>query len=143
MAGELESITRRWFEEVWNRGREEAIDEMLAPDCVGHGLKGPDGVEVTSVAAFKEFYRAFRSAFPDIRIVVEHTISEGDCVTSRCSVTATHTGDGLGFAGTGRSVAFGGIGIMRVRDGKIVEAWNSFDMLTMFQQLGVGPTLPS
>jgi steroid delta-isomerase-like uncharacterized protein len=120
---------------VWNQGRVETIDEMLAPDCVGHGLVGPDGVEVTSVDAFKEFHRTFKSAFPDMRIDVEHTISEGDCVAARCSVRATHTGHGLGIAPAGKQAAFGGVNIMRIRDGKIVESWNHFDMLTLFKQI--------
>jgi hypothetical protein len=43
------SIQRRWFEEVWNQGREATIDELLAPDVVGHGLVDPNGNEVTGI----------------------------------------------------------------------------------------------
>jgi hypothetical protein len=32
---------RRWFEEVWNKGRADAIEEMLAEDAVIHGLGDP------------------------------------------------------------------------------------------------------
>ena len=35
------TFMERWFEEVWTKGREEAIDEMMAPHTKGHGLKGP------------------------------------------------------------------------------------------------------
>ena len=38
---------------------------------------------------------------------------------------------------TGKPVAFEGMLMFRVRDGKVVEAWNSFDFLKMFQQMGV------
>ena len=37
MAQENSALIRRWFEEVWNKGRMEAIDEMASPDVVGHG----------------------------------------------------------------------------------------------------------
>ena len=37
MAQENSALIRRWFEEVWNKGRMEAIDEMASPDAIGHG----------------------------------------------------------------------------------------------------------
>ena len=54
-----------------------------------------------------------------------------------CKFKATHTGAGFGMESTGNPVAFEGMLIFRVRDGKVVEAWNSFDFLKMFQQMGV------
>jgi hypothetical protein len=36
MTEDERGLGRRWFEEVWNRGRREAIPEMLAPDGVLH-----------------------------------------------------------------------------------------------------------
>ena len=40
-------LGKRWFEEVWNKGRREAIAEMLAPDALIHEgestAKGPEG----------------------------------------------------------------------------------------------------
>jgi hypothetical protein len=29
-------LGRRWFEDVWNKGRRDAIPEMLAPESVLH-----------------------------------------------------------------------------------------------------------
>ncbi len=94
------TVLERWFEEVWNRGREAAIDEMCDLNVVGHGLTDADGNEVHNVTAFKVFYRQFRSAFPDIHIKVEDTVSEGDKTVARCLVTGTHDGHGLGMAPT-------------------------------------------
>ena len=68
----------RWFEEVWNQGRESAIDEMMSPNTIGHGLSSPDGKEIDGMPSFKSFYKTFRSAFPDIHIKVEDTVTEGD-----------------------------------------------------------------
>ena len=39
MAKEQNNILHRWFEEVWNNGRTEVIDEMIAPDTIAHGLE--------------------------------------------------------------------------------------------------------
>ena|ERR1700742_929912 len=132
-----DTVQHRWFEEVWNKGRADAIDELGAPDVLGHGLVDADGNEVRGVEAFKSFYEKFRSAFPDIQITVEDTVSEGDKVLARCHVKATHTGEGLGFPPTNKPVDFTGMCLIRIENGKIAESWNSFDFLTMFQQLGV------
>ena len=130
------SLVRRWFQEVWNSGRAEAIDEMFAEEGVAHGLTDESGAELRGPAHFRVFHRQFREAFPDIEVVVEDTVSEGDKVAARCSVRARHQGDTLGFAATNRPVEFDGITIVRIRDDKIVEAWNNFDFMAMFQQLG-------
>jgi steroid delta-isomerase-like uncharacterized protein len=137
MSEENKALFRRWFEEVWNQGRAEAIDELFAADGVAHGLAGAGGEEMRGPAGFREFHRSFREAFPDIRITVEDILAEGDKVAVRCAVRATHRTDSLGFAATDRPVDFEGMCIVRVRDGQIVEAWNSFDFMSMYQQLGV------
>jgi predicted ester cyclase len=51
-------------------------------------------------------------------------------------VRGKHQSDSLGFAATNQPTEFTGITIVRVRDGKIVEAWNNFDFMTMRKQLG-------
>ena len=133
-------LVRRWFEEVWNKGRVEAIDEMFAPDGLAHGLGGADGAPLRGPDGFKPFFHTFKEAFPDIEVVVEDVIAEGDKVAARCTVRAKHQGDTLGFAATERPIEIGGICIARSRNGQIVEAWNHFDFLAMYQQLGVAPT---
>ena len=84
----------------------------------------------------KPFFQKFRAAFPDIEVVVEDTVSEGDKVAARCTVRGKHQSDSLGFAATQQPMEITGITIVRVRDGKIVEAWNNFDFMSMFKQLG-------
>ncbi|HYH84028.1 MAG TPA: ester cyclase [Pyrinomonadaceae bacterium] len=136
MSEENKTLMRRWFEEVWNKGREEAIDEMFAEDGVANGLADESGEPLRGASGFKPFFHKFREAFPEIEVVVEDVISEGDKVAARCTVRGRHRGDTLGFAATDQPVEFTGMTITRIRDGKIVEAWNNFDFMAMFQQLG-------
>ena len=136
MAKETDALVRRWFEEVWNKGREEAIDEMFGEECVAHGLADEAGRPLRGPADFKPFFRRFRGAFPEMEVVVEETVCEGDRVAARCTVRARHRGDTLGFAATERPVEFTGMTIARVSGGKIVEAWNNFDFMSMYGQLG-------
>jgi steroid delta-isomerase-like uncharacterized protein len=130
------AFIRRWFEEVWNKGREEAVDEMFAEEGVANGLVDESGQPLRGPGGFKPFFRRFREAFPEIEVTVDDTVSEGDKVAARCTVRGAHRGDTLGFAATNKPVEFTGICIVRVADGKIVEAWNNFDFMSMFGQLG-------
>jgi steroid delta-isomerase-like uncharacterized protein len=128
-------LGRRWFEQVWNQGRREAIAEMLAPDAVLHD----GGIDTTGPEEFYPFFDRMRATFSELHVNVEETIASGEKVCVRWSCTAKHTGDGLGIALSGKTVHVTGITIMRVGDGKLVEGWQNWDMLGMMEQIqGLG-----
>jgi len=131
------ALLRRWFDEVWNEGRAEAIDEMFAEGGIAHGLSEVPETPLKGPGGFKPFHSTLRGAFPDIEVVVEDMIAEGDKVAARCSVRGKHSGDHLGIAASNAPVDFTGIAIVRIEDGKIVEAWNNFDFMRMNRQIGV------
>ena len=133
---ENKALIRRWFEEVWNKGRADAIPELFADDGIAHGLSDDPANPLRGPAGFLPFHAQFREAFPNIEVVVEDTIAEGDKVVARCSVKGKHVGDSLGFKATGAQAEFDGMTIVRIKDGKIVEAWNNFDFMKMYKQLG-------
>ena len=137
MAKKQNTILHRWFEEVWNKGTAELIDELIAPECIAHGLEDPSGKAVHRPEEFEKFFLDFCRAFPNTRINAQETVSEDDLVVAYCKVSATHKGEAFGMQATGRLIAFDGTLMFRVRDGRVVEAWNSFDFLKMFQQMGV------
>ncbi|PYS27594.1 MAG: ester cyclase [Acidobacteria bacterium] len=130
------ALMRRWFEEVWNKGRAEAIPEMFADEGIAHGLSEDPANPLRGPAGFLPFHTQFREAFPNIEVVVEGQLAEGDLVATRCTVRGKHTGDSLGFAATQSPVDFTGVTITRIKAGKIVEAWNNFDFMKMYRQLG-------
>jgi len=135
MADDRVTLVHEWFEQVWNRGDVAAIDRLMADDVVIHGLQDADGRQLEGKQGFIPFFHRFREAFPDLQIVVEDTVVEGDTMACRCTVRGTHRGHTLGFAATHRPVDFSGMCIVRVRNGKIVEGWNNFDFATMSAQL--------
>src|SRR5215211_7912627 len=106
---EARAVLRGWFEEVWNKGREEAIDELFAEDGIAHGLVDENGEELRGPANFKPFFRKFRDAFPDIEVIIEDCICEGERAAARCTVRGRHLGDGLGVAATKNAVEFSGL----------------------------------
>ena len=128
---------RRWFEEVWNKGRMDAIEEMCLPNAIGHG-QAQHKVDV-GLQEFKQFARSLRSAFPDIRVTIHETLAQGDKVLARWTAVMVHRGAFLGIAPTGRTVEVTGMSLQRIANGKIAEAWDNWDQLGLMVQIGGVP----
>jgi steroid delta-isomerase-like uncharacterized protein len=136
MSEENKALVKRVVDEV-NKGNFAAAVELLATDYIDHAdpPETPPGVE-----SAKRRWTMFRSAFPDTHVTLENIIAEGDKVAVRFTLRGTHGGDLMGIPPTGKPVAFTGIDINRIADGKIAERWANFDTLGLMQQLGVIPT---
>lgn len=127
-------LVRRFIDEVYNKGNLAVVDELLdtgfhLPDELP---PGPPGRE-----PFKQHVVAWRSAFPDFYEVIEDMVAEGDKVVYRWSGQGTHRSEFMGAAPSGRKVILSGIVILRLADGRIEEAWQAYDRLRLFQQLGL------
>jgi predicted ester cyclase len=131
MTDSQKNLALRWFDEIWNQGRREAIAEMLAPDAIihdgDHFSRGPEG--------FYAFFDTIHGSFSDMRLTVEDIFGEGDKICIRWSTTGTHTGGALGMEPTGNSMTITGISIARIANGKFVEAWQTWDKLGMMEQI--------
>lgn len=136
MSEENKQLLRRWFEEVWNKGRADAIEEMFDENGIAHGLSDDPSKPMRGPRDYKPFYATFREAFPNMIIVIEDMIAEGDKVAARCSVRGKHEGEFLGRAATQAPIDITGIAIVRIENGKIVEAWNNFDFMALYKQVG-------
>jgi steroid delta-isomerase-like uncharacterized protein len=141
MKEDNKAVARRWFQEVWNEGREQVIDELLAPDVVAIGL-GEGEATIHSPAEFKVFWRNLRSAIPDIKISIEDSVAEGDRVAVRLVIQGTHAGAGLGAPPSGKRIYVQGIVLIQVENGQIVQGWNSWDQLGLLRQIGFIPSAP-
>jgi steroid delta-isomerase-like uncharacterized protein len=124
---------KRFVEEVINRGNLDVIDELSGSSVVDHNT--PPGVE-PGIEGLKQFFRMFRTAFPDLRYSVEDSIAAGDKVVQRLRASGTMQGDFIGMPASGKSATWEEIHITRFANGKVVEHWSVVDQLGMFQQLG-------
>ncbi len=133
MSEENKALTRRAWESIDNP---DVIDEVYAPDVVWHE---PDQ-DIHGSEEAKQFVSTFLAAFPDINASVEDMIAEGDKVVTRVTIRGTHQGETEEFGPpTGRQVELAGVTISRIEGGKIVEDWDSYDNLSLMQQLGLAP----
>jgi steroid delta-isomerase-like uncharacterized protein len=128
------ALAKRWFEEVWNQGKESAIDQLFHPQGKVFGFPEPDAVLI-GPEGFKTVHRAFRNAFGNLHIDLNDLIAEGDRVAIRWTCTGTHTGDGLGYPATGKKVVITGSSFIICRDGQLTEGRNFMDLTKMTQQL--------
>jgi steroid delta-isomerase-like uncharacterized protein len=131
------TVIRLSFEELFNEGALAVADEVFAANYVGHDPALP--ADLHGPAEFKQFVQMYRSAFPDLRLTIEDQIAESDRVVTRFTARGTHRGALMGIPATGNSVTVTGISVDRMADGKSVESWTSYDLMSMMQQLGVAP----
>ena len=137
LAEENVSKIRRVVEEFYNQGNLGLADELFAPDYIRHDPatsdvgRGPNGA--------RQVATRYRTAFPDLHLTIEDTLSDGDRVVARWGSTGTHRGDLQGIAPTGKRMQITGLTIVRFTNGKITEEWVNWDTLGMLRQLGVVP----
>ncbi len=129
------ALAKRAFEELLSKGRFELAEQLYAKDFVNHGIRRDISLEEDQAAL-----KGWHQAFPDISIVPEKLIGEGDLVAIYWIARGTNTGTGNGLPATGKKGELAGITIWRIVDGKIKEEWSAFDQLSMMQQLGLLPS---
>ena len=117
----------------------EALDELVAPDFVGHNPLSPEPIQ--GLEGLKGFFGAFRAACPDIRHPNWTTIAEGDLVAIHMPIEGTFENELMGIPPNGKKVTVWMANIWKVVDGKAVEWWLNMDTLSLMQQLGVVPPM--
>lgn len=130
---ENRAVMRRLYEEVWDGGRHEAVDELVAPGFVDHrsGREGPEELKRT--------VRGLRDTFPDLRFEVRDQTVDGAWVTTVWEARGTDRGGLLWYPPTGKSATFSGVFFDRVADGRVVEHAGRTDMAELYEQLGLPP----
>jgi len=124
---------RRLIEEVFNQGRMEVADELVAPNAVerqrGGAGDGPEGVKRTA--------SILRSAFRDFSLTIEDLVVDGDKVWARQRGGGTNTGSFFGHPPTGITAYIEVFDVVRFEDGRIAEHWGVPDQLGMLMALGL------
>ena len=134
---ENKAIIREFFELVWNKGDEAAIDRFIAEDAAGNDPDFGFGRE-----GFKRQWRKWQEAFSDLHFGIDEVIAEGDTVVARWTLTGRQTGPFLGMPPSGRAIRVGGMSLDHLRDGVLVSGFDGWDNLGLRQQLGLLPEDP-
>ena len=113
-------VVIRFNKEYWESGNVEIAKELLADNYVNH-FAPPNGPNDASLMV--QFITGFRKGFSDVTIEFHEVLGEGDKVSLIKTITATHTGDFMGKAATGKKVVINIVEIDILKDGKITDAW--------------------
>ena len=126
-------IVREYTERVFNEHNPDLSIEYFTPEVKWHGglLGTVEGAE--NVAGM---LRGFIGALPDLHATEQDMVAAGDTVAVRYVVEATHEGNLLGIAPTGRRVRWDAVDIYRLADGMIVEEWASDDFAAILHHVG-------
>ena len=133
-------LIRRYIDEVINTGNVENIGQYVSLDYteVYEGKRYSLGIE-----GARQHILGVRQTYPDLHLVIEQQIAEGEYVASCITARGTHTGLWLGIKPTGKVITYTGVNIDRVVDGQLVEHSGAANMLTPLLEAGairvVGP----
>jgi predicted ester cyclase len=133
MSDQNKRVVRRDFEEL-DRGRATPID-LCAAGFTFHVA----GFPPMDLEATKRFAAMFFTGLPDLSHPLDELIAEGDRVAFRCRYEGTHTADFMGVPASGRHISVGGVGVMRIANGRVAEFWVSPDRMSLMQQIGALP----
>jgi predicted ester cyclase len=128
-------VARKILEEVLGQGKILENEHLYSPKFAAHGKSQAAGREKD-----REATKAWRLAFPDLKITVSHLVGEGEFVTVRFIGEGTNTGPIFGQTATGKFIKVAGITIFRLENGQITDEWTSFDEMGLLGQLGLLPT---
>ena len=105
-----------------------------------------------AAAVYKGWVTRVRVGMPDLRVTVDYLVAEGDLVAAFWVWEGTHTGVATGpyvdllvpsgrIEPTGKRITMSGCFLFRVAGGKLTRLRLDGDLLHLFQQYGVLPTV--
>ncbi len=125
---------KRVLLEKMGEGRFDKLDEIYGPGFVAHGAGRDYTLDEDNASG-----KAWRAAFPDLKVYVERTVADDDFVAVHWSATGTNTVAAAGLPGKGAKAAVDGMTYFRFASGRIVEEWSIIDIARMRMQLDGAP----
>ncbi len=120
---------RNWYRKVWIEADMAAIDDYFAPRAGADGLVADGQVGVED---FRALVPALLALVRDLSIEIDRSMEVGDWFWAQITVRAV-TAHGVD------PIRASGQVMMRIEDGRIIEAYNAFDFITFFEQAGLLP----
>ena len=88
--------------ETFSSGDVGVADELLDPQAVNHDPALPAAIRsLRGPETFKRTVSMYRTAFPDLQMIVDDAMADGDKVALRWHAEGTHRGELQGLAPTG------------------------------------------
>jgi steroid delta-isomerase-like uncharacterized protein len=129
-------VTREFMDKVFNHNDTAFLEQHVDPNFVEHVVV--PGQE-PGIAGLKKWVNMWFTGFPDGKTTVDDIFGKGDRVVIISTQTGTNSGPFMGMPASNKKVSVGGIDVVRIKDGKMVEHWGVSDMMAFMTQLGKMP----
>ena len=116
----------------------DGMDRFFAPDFRWMGNAGC-GTKHGLKAFQDNWQRPFQAAFSDKVCIDEARVAQGEWMAAFGRQEATHSGEFMGIAPTGKRVEIRYMDFWKVEDGRIADNWVMVDFAHVMRQLGVDP----
>ncbi|MFO1310595.1 MAG: ester cyclase [Burkholderiales bacterium] len=124
----------RYFEEVWNQGKLDVLDELIAGDYVNHSSSTPN--PRPGPADLKPIVAEMRRGIAALKYEILDMVVGPDKVAVYVRMTGTHSGTLFGMKPSGGRIDVRQMQFERIEDGRIVEHWRLTDDLSLMKQMG-------
>jgi steroid delta-isomerase-like uncharacterized protein len=133
----VRGLARETLERLWRADASSLAlsDEIRACWPPGPELRGP--------AALAEGSARLAAAFPDAAVRVEDVVVGDSSAVVRVVTAGEHLGEFYGLRPTGRQATLKQVALLRFREGAVDELRLEFDLMGLFEQLGVLPPIES
>jgi len=125
------------FDAISNQGY-EALSQYFAQDYRRYCQASPEA-KVESLGDMIVFLKEWYQAFPDATVETHMIAAEGDLVAVYITFAGTHEAPMGDIPATGKRMESETFGFHRLKDGKIVETWVTWDNVAILKQLGLFP----
>ena len=116
----------------------EALSQYFAQDYRRYCQASPEA-NVESLDDMVVFLKEWYEAFPDATVETHMMAAEGDLVAVYITFAGTHEAPMGDIPATGKRMESETFGFHRLKDGKIVETWVTWDNVAILKQLGLFP----
>ncbi len=133
MASRIDALIEMFYEELWNRWNDAAVDGTLAE---AFEFRGSLGQTTAGRDGWRAYRDTIRAGSADFHNEVLDLVCEGRRAAARLRYTGTHTGPLLGLPATGRRFEYAGAAFFAAHEGLLVSAWVLGDLEGLRRRLG-------
>lgn len=132
MAQQNKVLVKKIYDQCLNKRNFDLLKELVSEEYIG--ISGNKGA-----AGFQEPMQALLKGFPDMQWILTNMVAEDDKVFVSWRVEGTHKNTFNNIPPTGKTISSEGMGIITLKDGKVVSTKVLTDRVHFLQELEVLP----
>ncbi|WHI46479.1 ester cyclase [Microbulbifer sp. JMSA004] len=125
--------------DIWLSGSKVDPNKVFSPDYINNldsSTSDSAGPQKRNLKQLEEEAAKFHTAFKDVKAINNRQVAEGDLVATHITIRAKHVGSFMGENPTKKTITWDAVEFSKIQNGKIVEAWVTWDKYGFLKQLG-------